>query len=155
MEMEPQKVEPFLSHRHQAGLGRVELEFQLLEDHSDRVERVLGLEFGPADHDHVIGIPAQFAQTGIARDPVHIQHVQVNVRQQGAGYTSYKVAHHVVAFSTRLPRAPLRPRDGAGLLGALRTLVTPDAIPTERERGGRHGTSRPAHDPGAGGQRPG
>jgi hypothetical protein len=73
--MEPQNVEPFLSHRHQAGLGRVELEFQLLEDHSDRVERVLGLEFGPADHDHVIGIPAPFAQTGIARDPVHIQHV--------------------------------------------------------------------------------
>jgi hypothetical protein len=66
MEMAPQTVEPFLSHRHQAGLGRVELEFQLLEDHSDRVERVLGLEFGPADHDHVIGIPAPFAQTGIS-----------------------------------------------------------------------------------------
>jgi hypothetical protein len=52
-ELEPREVEPFLGHRHQAGLGRVELELRFLEDQSDRVYRVLGLEFGPADHNAV------------------------------------------------------------------------------------------------------
>jgi hypothetical protein len=37
MEMKAQEVKPFLSHCHQAGLGRVELEFQPLEDQSDRM----------------------------------------------------------------------------------------------------------------------
>jgi hypothetical protein len=37
MAMKSQEVEPLLSHGHQAGFGRVELEFQLLEDQSDRV----------------------------------------------------------------------------------------------------------------------
>jgi hypothetical protein len=51
MEMEPQGVESFLSHRHQAGLGRVELAFLFPEGQSDRASRVLGLEFGPAHND--------------------------------------------------------------------------------------------------------
>jgi len=51
--MKSQEGNPLLSHCHQAGFGRVELEFQLLEDQSDRVPRVLRLKFGPADNDEV------------------------------------------------------------------------------------------------------
>ena len=104
MDMEPQNVEPCLSHRHQAGLGRVELEVQLLEDQADRVSRVRGLEFGPADKDQVIGLPEQFAQTGIARDPVPIQHVQVTGRQHGADDPTWRRPH-----LGRLPLALLHP----------------------------------------------
>jgi hypothetical protein len=38
-------------------------------------------------------------------------------------------------------------------LGAPLTMVEPDDSPTERERGGRHGTSRPECDQDAGSQR--
>ncbi|MBI3330155.1 MAG: hypothetical protein HYZ81_26035 [Nitrospinae bacterium] len=71
-----------------------------------------------------------------------------------ADYTSYNVAKNVVEFSISIPRDQLRPGYGAGFLGAPLTVVKPDDIPTERERGGRHGTSRPETDQGAGGQRP-
>ena len=102
---------------------------------------------------HPAGLTATAGLAPVLNPPV-AGLVPVHGGQERCTDTSYKGAQHVVAFSTRLPRAQLRPRDGAGFLGALLTLVTPDAIPTERERGGRHGTSRPAHDPGAGGQRP-
>src|SRR5882724_9358266 len=69
-------------------------------------------------------------------------------------YTSYKVAKNVVEFSTSIARAQLRPGYGAGFLGAPLNMVEPDDIPRERERGGRHGTSRTDHDQGAGNQRP-
>ena len=84
MAMAPQNVEPCLRPCHQAGRSRVELELQLLEDQSDRVSRVLGLEFGPAATDPGIGIPAPFAPTCIARDSGYIYHMPVNVRQHGA-----------------------------------------------------------------------
>jgi hypothetical protein len=79
--------------------------------------------------------------------------MQVDVGQKRAYYTSYNVAKNVVEFSTSIPRAQLRPGYGAGFLGAPLNVVKPDAIPTERERGGRHGTSRTETDQGARGQR--
>src|SRR5215813_65250 len=57
-------------------------------------------------------------------------------------YTSYKVANLPIEFSTSIPRTQLRPGYGAGFLGAPLQMVKPDDIPIERERGGRHGTSR-------------
>jgi RNA-directed DNA polymerase len=63
------------------------------------------------------------------------------------------VAKNVVEFSTSIPREQLRPGYGAGFLDAPLQMVKPDDIPTERERGGRQGTSRTASDQGAGGQR--
>jgi hypothetical protein len=74
-------------------------------------------------------------------------------RPQRGSYTSYNVAKNVVEFSTSIPREQLRPSYGAGFLGAPLTMVKPDDIPKERERGGRHGTSRTEHDQDAGGQR--
>jgi hypothetical protein len=74
------------------------------------------------------------------------QAIQGHIRNDGGDYTSYKVAKNVVEFSTSIPREQLRPSYGAGFLGAPLTMVEPDAIPTERERGGRHGTSRTEHD---------
>ena len=85
--------------------------------------------------------------------PPAIPHVQVEVREPGRAYTSYNVAKNVVEFSTSIPREQLRPSYGAGFLGAPLTMVKPDDIPKERERGGRHGTSRTEHDQDAGGQR--
>ena len=52
-----------------------------------------------------------------------------------------------------IPRAQLRPGYGAGCLGAPLTMVRPDDLPTERDGGGRHGTSSTENDPGAGGPR--
>ena len=72
---------------------------------------------------------------------------------RGAAYTAYKVAKNVVEFSMSIPRAQLRPSYGAGFLGAPLTMVKPDDIPTEREQGGRHGTSRTEHDQDSGDQR--
>jgi hypothetical protein len=80
--------------------------------------------------------------------------MQEEIRQQRARYTSYKVAKRVVEFSTNIPRAQLRPGYGAGFLGVPLNGVEPDDIRGERERGGRHGTSRTEHDQGAGSQRP-
>jgi hypothetical protein len=82
-----------------------------------------------------------------------IEFVQQQIRQQRRKYTSYNVAKNVVEFSISIPREQLRPGYGAGFLGAPLKLVKPDDIPTERERGGRHGTSRTEKDQGAGGQR--
>lgn len=82
------------------------------------------------------------------------QFAQVHVGQERAQYTSYKVAKNVVEFSTSIPRAQLRPGDGAGFLGAPLHMVEPGDLPRERARGGRHGPSRPEHDQGAGTQRP-
>jgi hypothetical protein len=147
MAMEPQKVEPFLSPRHQAGRSRVELELQLLEDQSDRVERVLGLECGPAEHDPGIGVPEPFAQTRIARAPVPIPHVHVKVRHQGAADTSYKVAKRVVAFSASLPRAHRRPGDGDGCVGAPLQAGLPGTLPPARAPGDRRGTPSPPTQP--------
>jgi hypothetical protein len=79
--------------------------------------------------------------------------VQRDIGQQGGYYTSYNVAKNVVEFSMSIPRAQLRPSYGAGFLGAPLTMVKPDDIRTEREQGGRHGTSRTEHDQDAGDQR--
>jgi hypothetical protein len=79
--------------------------------------------------------------------------MEVDLRQPRAHYTSYQVAKNVVEFATSLPRAPLRPGSGAGCVGAPLTLVKPDDIPAERERGGRHGPSRTATAQDAGGER--
>ena len=91
---------------------------------------------------HLVSCPQPFGQS-----------IKGDIRQQGAVYTSYNVAKNVVEFSTSIPREQLRPGYGAGFLGAPLNMVKPDDIPIERERGGRQGTSRPAHDQGAGGQR--
>jgi hypothetical protein len=98
----------------------------------------------------VVGIPRQLVSS-----PAHlpIERRQENIAQQGGDYTSYNVAKNVVEFSTSIPREQLRPGYGAGFLDAPLQMVKPDDIPTERERGGRHGTSRTEHDQGAGGQR--
>src|SRR5262249_39940552 len=79
--------------------------------------------------------------------------VQEEIGQQRRVYTSYNVAKNVVEFSMSIPRAELRPSYGAGFLGAPLTMVKPDDIRTEREQGGRHGTSRTEHDQDAGDQR--
>jgi hypothetical protein len=79
--------------------------------------------------------------------------VQEAIGQQRRDYTSYKVAKNVVEFSTSIPREELRPGYGAGFLGAPLTMVKPDDVPMKRERGGRHGTSRPEHVQDAGDQR--
>ena len=82
-----------------------------------------------------------------------VRHSVTGTPQGGRQYTSYNVAKNVVEFSTSIPRDQLRPGYGVGFMGAPLTMVKPDDIPTERERGGRHGTSRTEHDQGAGGQR--
>jgi len=102
---------------------------------------------------HDAHIPVCVALPPSARPEV-TRIMERDVRQHGAGYTSYKVAKNVVEFSTSIPREPLHSSSGAGFLGAPLTRVKPDDIPRERERGGRHGTSRTEHDQGAGGQRP-
>jgi hypothetical protein len=79
--------------------------------------------------------------------------VPIDVGQDGGTDPSDNVAKTGVECSTRSPRAQLRPGSGAGCFGAPLHVVTPDDLPTERERGGRHGTSRTEPDQDAGGQR--
>jgi L,D-transpeptidase YcbB len=96
-------------------------------------------------------------ESGVTRvDPMSVDWSSVSARNfpyQLRQYTSYKVAKNVVEFSTSIPREELRPGYGAGFLGAPLTMVTPDDVPMKRERGGRHGTSRPEHVQDAGDQR--
>jgi hypothetical protein len=61
---------------------------------------------------------------------------------RGCGYTSYKVAKRVVEFSTRIPRAHLRPGYGDGFLGAPLQEGRPCRTPIVREQGDRRGPSR-------------
>ena len=108
----------------------------------------------PADLLATIGLGVGiFLHLAVCRQQC-IQTVERDMCQQRGPYTSYNVAKNVVEFSTSIPREQLRPGYGAGFLGAPLRMVKPDDIPTERERGGRHGTSSTEHDPGAGGQRP-
>jgi len=58
--MQSPAVKPLQRHGHQAGFGRVELAFQLLEEPADRVPHVLRRQFDPADHDEVISLPDQY-----------------------------------------------------------------------------------------------
>jgi hypothetical protein len=142
----------------QAGLLRVPYQGELCQSCAQFPLKLL--RFSPmleAQHD-VIGVPHNdHISLCVSLPPVVCPEVKrivkVDVREDRADYASYKVAKNVVECSTSIPRAQLRPSYGAGFLGAPLTLVKPDAIPPERERGGRHGTSSTGHDPGAGGQR--
>jgi hypothetical protein len=78
---------------------------------------------------------------------------QGEVGEPGTEYTSDNVAKTIVECSTSIPRAQLRPGDGTGCLGAPRTRRKPGDGTSERERGGRHGTSSIAHDQGVGRER--
>jgi hypothetical protein len=103
------------------------------------------LRLRPTMAHRIIGIAFERDVRMVPLHP-HIERIlHEEIRQQGTDYTSYKVAKNVVEFSTSIPREELRPGYGAGCLGAPLTMVKPDDAPTKRERGGRHGTSRPEH----------
>src|SRR5712692_9569498 len=82
----------------------------------------------------------------------HIQSVmEVNIRQDRREYTSYKVANCLVEFSTSMPRTPLRPSSGDGLLGAPLRRRQPLENPAPREQGEQRGSSRTPRQHNAGG----
>src|SRR6266446_376012 len=66
---------------------------------------------------------------------------EVYVGEQGAHYTSYKVANILVEFSTSIPRTQLRPGYGDGFLGAPLQIGQRPERPRSQQRGGRRGTS--------------
>src|SRR5262249_26364348 len=80
-----------------------------------------------------------------------VEFVEVDVRQYGGAYTSYKVANLPIEFSTSIPRTQLRPGYGDGFLGAPLQRVPPHASPSPRAQGGQRGTSRtqPQSNPGS------
>jgi hypothetical protein len=65
----------------------------------------------------------------------------VDIGENRGKYSSYNVAKRVIAFSTRIPRADLRPGSGDGLLGAPRRAGLPWSLPSVREAGDRRGPS--------------
>jgi hypothetical protein len=71
-----------------------------------------------------------------------VQSIQVDIGQDWAGHSSYKVANMLIEFSTSIPRTQLRPGYGDGFLGAPLLVVPPQGSPTPREQGDRRGTSR-------------
>jgi len=52
------------------------------------------------------------------RFDVLVQPIQHDITQNGAAYTSYKVANLPIEFSRSIPRAQLRPGYGDGFRGA-------------------------------------
>jgi hypothetical protein len=135
------------------GLLRVELQSTRPEPLRQLLPQALRLRLRPTVTPRIIGITFARDVGMVPRHPRIERVMHEEVRPHGAQYTSYKVAKNVVECATSSPREALRPGYGAGFLGAPLTLVKPDDVPTKRERGGRHGTSRPEHVHDAGDQR--
>jgi len=148
LHMEPEKIKT-RGPLHNTGLLRMERQPPFLQKGGDHGARLLngGQAFG--HHDDVISIPG----TPVSFPQPFGQSIEGDICQQGAEYTSDKVAKNVVEFSTNIPRKQLRSSYGAGFLGAPLMMVKPDDISMARERGGRHGTSRTHTQNGGGDSR--
>jgi hypothetical protein len=86
--METEKIETFSAHIHKAGLDRVKGQFHPDHQLLNHLQRFLGLLFGTADNYKIIGVSHKFAQGDASFFPVHVQHMQIDVRQQGANHTT-------------------------------------------------------------------
>ena len=82
--MKAKKIEPVLTHIHDTGFGGVECQFQDVHNLLDCLQGIFGVSFSTADDDEVIRITDKYSKRLVTLRPEHIQHMQVDVCQQGA-----------------------------------------------------------------------
>src|SRR5579863_1908829 len=113
MQMAAEKVKTLFAivEFHPSRLLRMQLKTEAFQDHPDTRLGLLAILRGATHHHKVVRVSHQGPQGGTVASPQDVEHMQVNVRQQGRDHSTLRRARHrrrddAVFHYTRLEPLP-------------------------------------------------